>query len=185
MGIFPYCALLVVVAYTMIVMLYLYSSGELVVEYGVRKFVFNETTQNYLWFNLFALLWGMNFITDFGNCVLAWATTSWYFTKAPQDDNGDYVRPSCREVADPDDPEEEKHSTFSSAPLCNAVANTFCHSRNHSVWVIRHRRRAVHPRCSPVHPEAGRVRQQQGDGHDRQVPAVLHGLRGELHEVHH
>merc|ERR1711865_1293566 len=82
--IIPYCALLVVVGYSLVVMLYLYSSGELVVEYGVRQFKFDEVTQNYMWFNLFALLWGMNFITDFGNCVLAWATTGWYFTKCPK-----------------------------------------------------------------------------------------------------
>jgi hypothetical protein len=125
--IFPYFAILIVVGYTMVVMLYLYSSGELVVEHGVRKFKFDETTQNYMWFNLFATLWGMNFVTDFGNCVLAWATTGWYFTRCPQKEDGAYVKPSQRMLKAVDDDDEET-SAFAKAPLCKAVANTFCYS---------------------------------------------------------
>ena len=50
-------------------------------------------------------------------------TTSYnrYFTKCPQDEAGEYIKPSARTDA-------EDTSTRTSAPLCKAIANTFCYS---------------------------------------------------------
>merc|ERR1719163_1620524 len=91
----PYSLILVCVGYCLVVWLYLISSGDLVVskETGLRNFEYDKTTQQYMWINLFALLWTMVYWGDFGNTVIAWCTSDWYFTPSPMNADGKYVKP--------------------------------------------------------------------------------------------
>merc|ERR1711871_404052 len=113
----PYALIIGSVGFFLVVWLNLISAGELGEnsETGMREFSYNKTLEQYMWINLFALLWTMVFWGDFGNTVIAWCTSTWYFTPEPRDDKGEPLSP-------------KKRAAWQSFPLCVAVKNTLLQS---------------------------------------------------------
>ena len=83
-----------------------------------------------LWFMLFALLWTMNFISNFGALVMSHSVATWYFTKP-----------------------EERVEAINNMTIYESFKLPALPHWHGGFGIVPHRHDPVHVRCGPVHPE--------------------------------